>query len=260
MFISSAKLCLIIYPISFDTPPIPDTSKQYPNSSMLEQSEIDRRCVAYPKAGNTSVNFNSLHQKLHRELYNIPRNRARLIILGNSEIRFSSCFRQSLYLSLSSREKARPGEPGDLKNRRSRKRRMRNELSSALRRFPLCIIHDRVRASGPVNYVLRRESFANSSRLALRRQCKETRERGERGERREASRRRESSDAEEATADFHRVIEGIEASRRVVLLEPAATIINGQGVTPREITSLTLGFHARTKPANQPPAGCSNSV
>lgn len=35
-----------------------------------------------------------------------------------------------------------------------------------------------------------------------------------------------------------RVIEGIEAGRRVALAEPpAATIINGQGVTPREITS-----------------------
>jgi len=36
----------------------------------------------------------------------------------------------------------------------------------------------------------------------------------------------ERSDAEEARPDFS-VIEGIEAGRRVVLLEPAATIING---------------------------------
>lgn len=70
-----------------------------------------------------------------------------------------------------------------------------------------------------------------------------------RREREGASRHGESSDAEEATADF-RVIEGIEAGRRVVLLEPAATIINGQGVTPREITSLTSG----SMPTGQPPA------
>lgn len=68
---------------------------------------------------------------------------------------------------------------------------------------------------------------------------------------REAFRRGESSDAEEATADF-RVVEGIEAGRRVVLLEPAATIINGQGVTPREITSLTPAFVPG--PTGQPPA------
>lgn len=99
---------------------------------------------------------------------------------------------------------------------------------------------------GPVNYVLRREGFANSSRLALRRQCKKTRKR-ERAS--DFSTRREQRDAEEATADF-RVTEGIEAGRRVVLLEPAATIINGQGVTPREITSLT----SASMPTGQPPA------
>jgi len=188
--------------------------------------------LRYSKAGR-GVNFNSRATE-SRELYNIPRNRA---------INHTGRYDFLPFPPVSPGERA-AREAGDLKNRRGRKRRMRNELSSALRRFLLCIIHDRARASGPVNYVLRRESFANSSRLALRRQCKETGKRE-----RATSRRGESSDAKEATADF-RVIEGIEAGRRVVLLEPAATIINGQGVTPREITSLT----SASMPTGQPPA------
>lgn len=119
---------------------------------------------------------------------------------------------------------------------------MRNELSSALRRFPLCIIHGRARA--------REDLLTTSCKGALQTPHAwpyvDNVRRRERGR---ASRRGESSDAEEATADF-RVTEGIEAGRRVVLPEPAATIINGQGVTPREITSLT----SASMPTGQPPA------
>jgi len=74
------------------------------------------------------------------------------------------------------------------------------------------------------------ESFANSSRPALRRhkdaEMRRERERERERERGRGSDSTECNDAEEARADF-RVIGRIEPGRRVVLLEPAATIING---------------------------------
>lgn len=119
-------------------------------------------------------------------------------------------------------------EPGGLKNRRGRKRRMRNELSSALRGFLLYIIHDRARARARtylptyVNYVLRRELCKLLTPGLTT--SKGEKERGVGG--RERGWVRLNQSAAMPKADF-RVIEGIGAGRRVVLLELAATIING---------------------------------